>query len=287
MRHSPVVILGCGYTGSRVAARLLERGFEVIATTRLAAALESLRARGARILALDANIPGAAGQILRATPQGSLLLHSVPVFRRGCGWEDPTPQLLEPLAGVVRRVVYLSSTSVYGDGHMVGEGTPVAPRSARERLRVQAESHVRCGPWTSMILRPAAIYGAWRGVHASMRAGKYVLIGEGANYISRIHADDLAAHAVAALLSDLQGEWPVADEHPCMAREVAEFCSRLLNIPMPPSVPRPPEEDTRRADRRVDGGAVRRALGLTLRYPSYLTGIPAALEEERAEPAIK
>jgi hypothetical protein len=31
------------------------------------------------------------------------------------------------------------------------------------------------------------------------------------------------------------------------------------------------------ANRRVDGSAIRKLLGVTLRYPSYRTGIPASL----------
>jgi nucleoside-diphosphate-sugar epimerase len=131
-----------------------------------------------------------------------------------------------------------------------------------------------------MILRPAAIYGPGRGVHASIREGKYFLIGDGSNYISRIHVEDLAAHAHAALLADLEGAWPVADEEPCPAREIAAFCAGLLNLPMPPNLDNPPSDDTRRANRRVNGAAIRRLLGVSLRYPSYRLGIPACLEEE-------
>jgi hypothetical protein len=35
--------------------------------------------------------------------------------------------------------------------------------------------------------------------------------------------------------------------------------------------------ETRRADRRVDGSAVFRLLGVTLHYPNYRLGIPASL----------
>jgi hypothetical protein len=44
-----------------------------------------------------------------------------------------------------------------------------------------------------------------------------------------------------------------------------------------------PEEldETRRSDRRVSGQAIVRMLGVTLQYPSYRVGIPAALAEER------
>ena len=46
---------------------------------------------------------------------------------------------------------------------------------------------------------------------------------------------------------------------------------------MPEFTERLPGDDTRRANRRVDGTAIRRALGLSLRYPSYREGIVASL----------
>jgi nucleoside-diphosphate-sugar epimerase len=176
-------------------------------------------------------------------------------------------------------MVYLSTTGVYGDAREVDENTSPAAGHPRERLRLSAEAAVAAGPWSSMILRPAAIYGPGRGVHESMRRGRFRLAGEGSNYVSRIHVDDLAALAEAALLSGAGGAWPVADEEPSTAREMAAFCADLLGLPLPPSIPRAEAHHTRRADRRVDGRAVFRRLGVTLRYPSFRTGVPASLEE--------
>lgn len=174
-------------------------------------------------------------------------------------------------------MLYLSTTGIYGAQRDVDENTSPAPLTEREKLRIEAEAAVRCGPWTSLVLRPAAIYGPSRGVHVAMREGRFQLVGDGGNFVSRIHVDDLAAHVEAALLSDLTGAWPVADELPSTSREIAEFCSRLLDLPMPESLPREAAHETRRADRRVDGRAIRARLGIGLRYPTYREGIPASL----------
>ena len=150
-------------------------------------------------------------------------------------------------------------------------------------LRVRAEEAVLRRPWSSLVLRPAAIYGPGRGIHVSLQkgqtgqTGRFQLAGHGDNFVSRIHVDDLAAHVEAALLSDVTGAYPVGDELPCTSREIAEFCSRLLNVPMPPSAAPDKLHETRRADRRVDGRAIRARLGITLRYPTYREGIPASL----------
>lgn len=269
-RHSPLtaVILGCGYTGSRVARLLAGRGLHVIATARDIARLEGLPAR-----AVPLDITG--GLRLDFVPEGALILHSIPSTD-----PDRTPALVAALASRPHRVVYLSTTGVYGDTVDVDENTPVAPRAAREAVRVEAEQAVASGPWQSLILRPAAIYGPGRGVHVSLRRGDFQLVGEGSNFVSRIHVDDLAEHACAALLSDLTGAYPVADEHPCTSREMADFCSTLLGVPLPDSVSAEEAHHTRRANRRVDGSAIRRLLQISLRFPSYRSGIPAALLEE-------
>jgi nucleoside-diphosphate-sugar epimerase len=109
-----------------------------------------------------------------------------------------------------------------------------------------------------------------------MARGDFRLVGDGSNFVSRIHVDDLAAHAEAALMSDVTGAYPVADEEPCQSREIAQFCAGLLGLPMPSTVDTEDVHDTRRADRRVDGRAIRKLLGITLSYPSYRVGVPAS-----------
>jgi nucleoside-diphosphate-sugar epimerase len=268
-RNATVVILGGGYTGKRVARRFLQRGANVLVTTREPSGLQDLVQLGAMILTLDAAKPG-----IIAVPRGALVLHSIPVLE---GPREVTPQLLAGLAGEPRRIVYLSTTGVYGAQRDVDESTRPSAVTEREQLRLAAEEAVQRGPWSSLVLRPAAIYGPGRGIHVSMAAGRFQLAGQGDNFVSRIHVDDLATHVEAALLSDVTGAYPVGDDLPCTSREIAEFCSRLLNVPMPPSAPSEALHETRRADRRVDGRAIRDRLGILLRYPTYREGIPASL----------
>ncbi len=255
MNH--ILILGCGFTGQRVARHFLARGCQVTATTRSPAHLASLSQLGADVIRLD--------DLAAHLRPGVLVLHSIP--------PPEPPHLLDALGAVPARVVYLSTTAVYGAATHVDATTPVDPNSDRARPRLEAEQRVAAGPWSSLILRPAAIYGPGRGVQESLPRGAYYA---GDNYVSRIHVDDLAAHAAAGLLSDLEGAYPVADEEPCTTREIAELCARLLRLP---SIPQPAPGSKARAtsNRRVDGSAIRRALDITLAYPSYRTGIPASL----------
>jgi len=271
-REVKVVILGCGYTGKRVAARFLERGAAVMVTARDAAGLQDLAKQGAEVISLDA---GAASQV--TIPRGALVLHSIPVIDTLAGPREMTAQLIARFTAEPVRMVYLSTTGVYGAQRDVDAATPPAAATERELLRLEGEDAVQGGPWSSLVLRPAAIYGPGRGVHVAMQSGRFQLAGHGDNFVSRIHVEDLATHVEAALLSDVTGAYPVGDELPCTSREIAEYCARLLNVPMAPAASPGALHETRRADRRVDGRAIRECLGITLRYPTYREGIPASL----------
>ncbi len=247
-----LLILGCGFTGQRVARRFLDQGIRVLATARSPDRLAGL---GAEILALD-DVPARLNR-------GALVLHSVPPA-------GPLG-LLDLLGDKPARLVYLSSTAVYGAATAVDESTPVDPSTDQARQRLAVENSVLNGPWCALVLRPAAIYGPGRGAHERIKRGEYNLSDD---FVSRIHVDDLAGHIEAALLAPLTGAYPVADEEPCTSREISEFCASLLHIPVPLSGSAAKRLS---ANRRVDGSAIRRLLGITLQYPSYRTGIPAAL----------
>jgi nucleoside-diphosphate-sugar epimerase len=267
------VILGCGYTGRRVAMRLRARGLPVLATSRTPAGLRDLTEAGVTVVRMVWEENDTVEALKEQLWPERRTLYSIPSGMAR----------LQPL--LQGRLVYLSTTGVYGKQHVVNELTPAKPETPRELRRWQEEQLASRASNSVLVLRAAAIYGPERGVHASMGAGSYRLIGSGENYVSRIHVDDLAAGAEAGLLGDLTGAWPVADEEPCRAREIAEYCARLLNVPMPPSGEASNEDDTRLADRRVDGAAVRAALGVKLRYPSYRDGIAAALRISTEPPA--
>jgi nucleoside-diphosphate-sugar epimerase len=258
----------------RVARLMAERGHEILAASRDLSRLAGLA--GARLLRVDTTEPETL-RALSGVPAGCVVLHSVPVVDTGGTLSDPTPPLLAALGERAARVVYLSTTSVYGSQEEVDENTEAAPRTRREKLRVQAEQAVRNGPWGAMILRPAAIYGPGRGIQVSMPRGEFRLLGDGSNWVSRIHVEDLAELASAALVHDAGGAWPVADIEPARSKDIAAFVAELVGCEFPGSSRAGELHSTRWANRRVDGSAVFRLLNVQLKFPSFRTGIPASL----------
>ncbi len=270
------LIIGSGFTGTRVACLLLARGWRVTATTRSPAKLNGLQARGADVLPFDA----ATDDQLNCSADGASVLLSVPTLRLNGALDEPTSRIVAGLDGKLSHVTYISTTGVYGATKVVDETTDPSPDTERQRLRSIAEQAVRALPCRSLVLRPAAIYGPNRGVHAAMREGRFRLSRTGTRYVSRIHVDDLAEIAAGAMAQRLEGTFPVADTLPATSRDVAAFCAGLMGLDPPAAAADRDLSETRLSDRRVDGRAVLQLLGLELRYPTYREGIPASIAAE-------
>jgi nucleoside-diphosphate-sugar epimerase len=119
-----------------------------------------------------------------------------------------TRNLLRILAqgsGTVSRLIYVSTTGVYGDhgGGRVSEVTPVNPQSERAKRRVDAESSLRLWAPTHgvalTILRVPGIYAADRLPVDRIQAGTPALISTDDAYSNHIQSDDLARLVCAAV----------------------------------------------------------------------------------------
>ena len=272
------LIIGCGFTAQRTARTLLKAGWDVTATSRSPENLAPLEAAGARLVRFDA----ARDRRIEAAAEGASVLLSVPTLKLDGQLLEPTPSLVAALHGQPRHLTYLSTTGVYGATRKVDERTPASPQTERQKLRASAEDAVQSHGCSALVLRPAAIYGPGRGVHQAMREGRFRLPRDPSRLVSRIHVDDLAAIVARALEQRVEGAYPVADECPATSAEVARHCARLLDLPVPDAVADDCLSETRRADRRVDGSAILRLLGMRLRYPSFREGIPACIAAEEA-----
>ena len=264
MSH-PVVILGLGFTTRRLARRLLQRGVSVYAVVRGAERFAELAALGVRLCGFDSC----------DLPKACVLVHSVPPLAEP--ENSAIRDLIRELAP--RRILYISSTSVYGAHADVAGDTGAAPNDEKGRARVSEEQWIAsCPRWQSLILRSAAIYGPGRGVYARLREGKLPR-GVG-RIVSRIHVEDLVTILEAGIESEVTGAFPVADEWPADSWEIATWCARLFGLILSEEPPIYTEMPT--DGRRVDGKTIRELLGVELKYPSYHAGVAADVIEESA-----
>jgi nucleoside-diphosphate-sugar epimerase len=203
-------------------------------------------------------------------PKSAVLVHTIPPL------PDSETAAIRGFVSELSpcRVVYISATTVYGDQTDVNAGTPVQASTEKGRRRIEEENWLKAGPWSTLIIRPAAIYGPGRGVHVRVKESKTP---RGSGFVSRIHVDDLAAVLEAGVFSDLEGAWPLADDHPCPSAEIGSWCARLLSLP-----PSSPDALTFPvAGRTVDGREIRQLLGINLSYPDYQAGTLASLAYEK------
>ena len=190
------VVAGIGYTGRRVFDRLpVGRRSGLSRTPRGDPKLRELD------LDRDSRTP-------IEPPLPWMLLYTVPPRQQG-GGDARLSRLLDNLRTAPQRIVYVSTSGVYGDrgGRMTDEHTPPAPESNRAKRRLAAETLLT--DWCRdrgvdlMILRVPGIYGPGRLGLDRLRAGEPVLREVDSGPGNRIHVDDLAACCVAAMTTDV------------------------------------------------------------------------------------
>ncbi|HEY4059702.1 MAG TPA: NAD-dependent epimerase/dehydratase family protein [Kofleriaceae bacterium] len=269
--HRPWVIVGCGYTGTYLARALLARGTPLTITRRTAdssaAIAQQLRAEfpAATIDALVFNVesPDALDQY---DAENSVVVVSAPPGR------DPAREIRD--LPRCHKLVYLSSTGVYGRGNgaLVDESWPTEPLSATGIARLAAESALADRSEPTVALRIAGIHGPGRGIADRIKAGTYRIVGDGTAHVSRIHVEDLARAIIAAGDSDITGPINIADDDPAPIGVVADAIAQALG--MPPPVRTPVEQVTPEvaamltADRRISNARMK-SMGVTLAYPSW------------------
>jgi nucleoside-diphosphate-sugar epimerase len=299
-RRPVLLIVGCGDVGLRV-LRLVRRRFRVLALTSSPARLHALRQAGALPLVGDLDDPASLG---RLAALADCVLHLAPPPSHGT--TDPrTRHLLQALArsARVRRIVYASTSGVYGDaaGQRFDETRAVRPATDRGCRRVDAEARVRhhgraFGVRVS-VLRVPGIYALDRmdgDPRERVRRGSPVLAPDDDVYTNHIHADDLASACVAALTRGApQRVYHVSDNSEMKMGEHFDAVADAFGLPRPPRLSREAASRALSAmqmsflaeSRRLDNRRLREELRLRLRYPTPAAAWAAALVPAAQRPS--
>ena len=289
-RRPTLLIVGCGDVGQRV-LRLLAGHYRLLVLTSSAARVPALRAAGA--VPLVGNLDEPAG-LQRLAGLADAVLHLAPPPGQGTA-DTRTAALLQALArqGRLRRIVYASTTGVYGDaqGARFDEVRAVAPATDRARRRVDAEARVRWygrafGARVSVLRIPGIYAGDREGGHPRERLarGTPVLMEADDVYTNHIHADDLARACVAALHRGLpQRVVHASDDTELKMGDYFDLAAELCGLPRPPRITRVEAAERMSAvqlsfwseSRRLDNTRLKRELRLKLRYPTVREGLVA------------
>ncbi|MFN3987030.1 MAG: SDR family oxidoreductase [Rhodocyclaceae bacterium] len=291
-----ILIVGSGDVARR-AIPWLARRFRVYALTRRPEAVAELRALGARPLVGDLDDPASLRR-LAAIADG--VLHFAPPPAGDGGRSDTrTRRLLAALArraSLPQRLVYISTTGVYGDreGGCVDEVSAPRPQSARALRRIDAEHRVRALTRRAVrvaVLRAPGIYAADRLPVARLQRGDPILRADEDVHTNHIHAEDLARIACLALFRARPGRvYNAVDDTRMAMGDYFEFAADALGLPRPPRVSRaeaqarvsPMAWSFMAESRRLDNARLKRELRVRLRYPTVREGYRAALAERSA-----
>lgn len=278
------LIVGCGDTGVRVAARAVAAGDRVTGVVRSADSALRVRATGARSLLcdLDSETP--------ELPACDRLFHFAPPPATGAT-DTRMQRVIDALGQPPAHVVYISTSGVYGDcgNATVTEDRPVAPTTDRARRRVDAERQLRAWCPHATILRAPGIYGPGRLPLASVRDGAPVLADADSGWTNRIHIDDLAAIAWRAG----QQHWPhtvynTSDGHPTRMGDYYDALAQMLELPRPPRIDwataqqqfSPMRLSFLRESRRLSNARLCRDFGYRFAFADFRDGLAASLFAE-------
>jgi nucleoside-diphosphate-sugar epimerase len=259
---------GTGAMGRRLVPELVGRGHEVTGMGRSAAALEALRALGARPVPADALDPRAVrAAVEEAEPE--VVVHQLTALGGGLDLRhaertfeatnrlrtEGTDHLLAAArAAGTRRVVAQSFAGwpfARTGGPVKREEDPLDPEPpAALRATLAALRHLEAAVGAfvpeGIVLRYGGFYGPGTSLSAEpgaetaalLRARKFPLVGDAGGVWSFVHIADAASATVAAIESAAPGLYHVVDDEPAPVREWLPHLARVVGAPKPRRVPR-------------------------------------------------
>lgn len=276
-----LLLIGCGDIGRRTLS-LFSNYQRIYGLTRSAERAPALRALGVTPIVGNLDSPKS---LARLAGLASHVLHLAPPQNYG-PLDKRTRNLLAALsksAILPQRLVYISTTGVYGDcqGDWVSEVRSTNPLSSRAIRRADAERQLRS--WARRntvqlsILRVPGIYAAERLPRQRLSLGTPAIVDNEDSYSNHIHAEDLANIVVAALRYGAPNRiYNACDNEPIKMGAYFDLVADKLGLPKSPRISRvdavarlsPGLMSFLRESRRLTNGRMQTELRVRLQYPS-------------------
>ncbi len=274
-----ILIAGCGYVGSALAAELVADGHDVWGLRRRFADVPA----GVRPVEADLSLPSD----LHELPQGVEAIFylvspggSDDALYRKAYVEGMTNLLaaLERDGQSPRRIFFASSTGVYAQsrGEWVDEESPTEPTHFSGKRLLEAEARLRESPFASSVVRFAGIYGPRRTrlVDRVRTGGAQYRKGQ---YTNRIHRDDCVGvlrHLLA--MPSPESLYIGVDCEPVDEQTLYNWLSGATGAPVPRPAPRGAPPRTRGGNKRCRNTRLLES-GYTFRFPTFRDGYAAVL----------
>ncbi|NBV42083.1 hypothetical protein EBR96_04865 [bacterium] len=222
-----ILVIGCGWVGSRVAGLLATLGHHVIGTVS-GSVHRPMPASFERLIWKTGDIPVWPDSAYDA------VICLIP-FRRNVS--DPTiyrTQIREvkeiALSVHARHLIWTSSTAVYGEcqGPVTERDEPVG-ETIRQEVLLSIERELDSAPIDTLTVRLGGLVGPDRTIVSSLSRRQSVSDG----YVNLVHIDDAVGFLVRAVLFHVTGVLNlVAPIHP-LKSELYTAWARTLNQPVP------------------------------------------------------
>ena len=283
---------GMGYTARALVPTLKKHGYTIAGSYRTAKARTALEDMNAAALPFAR----ASASTTPLMESDYILVSIPPTNSEGDSASDSGEDLvLKHYEDHLRRskpacIVYLSSTSVYGDhkGQWVDETAATNPTTVRGKRRLRAENCWQAFAQSSGIpvvcLRLAGIYGPFRNALSSIKNGTAKAIVKPNQVFSRIHVEDITRVIMACLAMKKDATTPysrinVCDDFPAPPQEVLALAARLLTMPLPPPISwekaglSPMALSFYQESKKTRNHRMKEILQEPLSFPSYKQGI--------------
>ncbi|GMV91927.1 MAG: hypothetical protein AMXMBFR82_17050 [Candidatus Hydrogenedentota bacterium] len=272
-----ILIAGCGYVGSALAARLVADNHEVWGLRRNPDRLPE----GVRPIAADITDP----DTLRDLPPD---LDCVFYTAAAGGYEEARYQaayvqgprnLLDALSAQdsIKRVFFTSSTGVYAqqDGEWVDETSPSEATHFSGKAMLDGERMFREGPFPATSVRLGGIYGPGRAQTLDRIRDRVITCPAEPSYLNLVHRDDCAGilHHLMQL-DNPEERYLGVDCEPAERGEMYRWLANMLGVPEPPTDDAEPEGRSARGNKRCSNARIL-ASGYAFAYPNYREGYHA------------
>ena len=293
----PILIIGCGDVGLRVARQQQAEGHRVTALARSARSAELQAAQGIQTIRGDLDDPATLSTL--PTQDARVYYFAPPPSTGNC--DSRMTNFLRAIAdqALPARVVLISTSGVYGDcqGAWVSEERAPQPDTERASRRLDAEQQLRA--WGKrhavciVILRVPGIYGPGRLPEKRLRAREPVLHEAQSPWSNRVHIVDLMRACVAAGERGQAGAvYNISDGHPSTMTDYFNRVADALGLERPPQISlaqarvdlSPGMQSYLAESKRLDNRRMREELGVLPQYPDLARGLAACLEENLGSP---
>lgn len=268
-----VLLVGSGYLGQVVARLFIAAGDEVAALCAHQDTPKRLAGKPYPILPTDVRSKARLLETLARFPDVDTLVYCVST--KG-GDEAAYRELyLEGLRNSQevfwpRRLIFVSSTSVYGqtDGSAVHEEAPTEP--ARETGKVLLEAEKYALDQHGSVARLAGIYGPKHSIYFErFLNGEAEIEGDGERWINQIYRDDAAAALVHLAHGEMEpGIYNVCDDTPATQRQVYQWLAEFFDRPIPPKGEADPNKKRGLTNKRISNKKLKET-GWRPEFPSF------------------